>query len=105
MDSVINPQKNVFENNPLVCLTNSSQRPGKDEEDNDSKLQLPRKQEGITDTGPHLQLIKEEERERGRVGFDVYWSYITAVYAGMLVVVAYLAQSCFQVCCTNVKLF
>ncbi|RDX67144.1 ABC transporter C family member 3, partial [Mucuna pruriens] len=31
------------------------------------------------------QLVQEEEREKGRVGFKVYWKYITTAYGGALV--------------------
>ncbi|XP_011095520.1 ABC transporter C family member 3-like [Sesamum indicum] len=42
------------------------------------------------------QLVQEEEREEGRVGFSVYWSYITTAYRGLLVPFILLAQSLFQ---------
>ncbi|KAL5164666.1 ABC transporter C family member 3 [Glycine soja] len=34
---------------------------------------------------PKGQLVQEEEREKGRVGFNVYWKYITTAYGGALV--------------------
>ncbi|RDX98555.1 ABC transporter C family member 3, partial [Mucuna pruriens] len=34
---------------------------------------------------PKGQLVQEEEREKGRVGFEVYWKYITTAYGGALV--------------------
>ncbi|RDX89485.1 ABC transporter C family member 3, partial [Mucuna pruriens] len=34
---------------------------------------------------PKGQLVQEEEREKGRVGFKVYWKYITTAYGGALV--------------------
>lgn len=42
------------------------------------------------------QLVQEEEREKGKVGFSLYWKYITAVYAGALVPFILLAQVLFQ---------
>ncbi|GKV43850.1 hypothetical protein SLEP1_g51099 [Rubroshorea leprosula] len=44
-------------------------------------------QNGRTDdiVGPKGQLVQEEEREKGRVGFSVYWKYITTAYRGALV--------------------
>ncbi|XP_031253310.1 ABC transporter C family member 3-like isoform X1 [Pistacia vera] len=42
------------------------------------------------------QLVQEEEREKGKVGFSVYWKYITAIYAGALVPFILLAQILFQ---------
>lgn len=42
------------------------------------------------------QLIEEEERERGSVSFSVYWSYVTAVYKGTLVVVILVCQLSFM---------
>ncbi|KAF9593795.1 hypothetical protein IFM89_025504 [Coptis chinensis] len=31
------------------------------------------------------QLVQEEEREKGRVGYKVYWKYLTTLYGGALV--------------------
>ncbi|KAF8365046.1 hypothetical protein HHK36_032950 [Tetracentron sinense] len=45
---------------------------------------------------PKGQLVQEEEREKGRVGFPVYWKYITAAYRGTLVPFILLAQILFQ---------
>ncbi|KAK1697946.1 hypothetical protein QYE76_014643 [Lolium multiflorum] len=49
--------------------------------------------EVIVDKG---QLVQEEEREKGRVGFIVYWKYITMAYKGALVPLILLAQIIFQ---------
>ncbi|XP_014518631.1 ABC transporter C family member 3 isoform X2 [Vigna radiata var. radiata] len=38
------------------------------------------------------QLVQEEEREKGIVGFNVYWKYITTAYGGALVPFILLAQ-------------
>ncbi|CAN6289820.1 unnamed protein product [Urochloa humidicola] len=43
------------------------------------------------------QLVQEEEREKGRVGFWVYWNYLTVAYRGALVPFVLLAQILFQV--------
>jgi hypothetical protein len=43
------------------------------------------------------QLVQEEERKKGRVGFWVYWSYLTVAYRGALVPFVLLAQILFQV--------
>ncbi|GLT33469.1 hypothetical protein SLA2020_080590 [Shorea laevis] len=45
--------------------------------------------------GPKGQLVQEEEREKGRVGFSVYWKYITTAYCGALVPFILLAQIVF----------
>ncbi|XP_059666526.1 ABC transporter C family member 3-like isoform X2 [Cornus florida] len=45
---------------------------------------------------PKGQLVQEEEREKGRVGFPVYWKYITTAYGGALVPIILLAQILFQ---------
>ncbi|KAK9212810.1 hypothetical protein WN943_002192 [Citrus x changshan-huyou] len=47
--------------------------------------------------GPKGQLIQEEEREKGRVGFSVYWQYITTAYGGVLVPFILVAQILFQI--------
>ncbi|KAK0601044.1 hypothetical protein LWI29_020831 [Acer saccharum] len=43
------------------------------------------------------QLVEEEEREKGRVGFSVYWKYITTAYGGALVPIILLAQIAYQI--------
>jgi ABC-type bacteriocin/lantibiotic exporter with double-glycine peptidase domain len=43
------------------------------------------------------QLVQEEEREKGRVGFWVYWKYLTLAYVGALVPFVLIAQILFQV--------
>ncbi|XP_068488807.1 ABC transporter C family member 3-like [Phaseolus vulgaris] len=55
-------------------------------------------QNGETDnkTEPKGQLVQEEEREKGKVGFLVYWKYITTAYGGAMVPFILLAQILFQ---------
>ncbi|XP_042510338.1 putative ABC transporter C family member 15 isoform X2 [Macadamia integrifolia] len=43
------------------------------------------------------RLVQDEEREKGSIGKEVYWSYLTAVKGGALVPIILLAQSLFQV--------
>ncbi|XP_028758450.1 ABC transporter C family member 3 isoform X2 [Neltuma alba] len=47
--------------------------------------------------GPKGQLVQEEEREKGKVGFEVYWKYITTAYGGALVPFILLLHVLFQV--------
>ncbi|EXC22157.1 ABC transporter C family member 3 [Morus notabilis] len=58
-----------------------------------------KKEESKTEgaAGQKGQLVQEEEREKGRVGFRVYWKYITTAYGGALVPLIVLAQILFQV--------
>nr|BAF63397.1 multidrug resistance-associated protein [Fagopyrum esculentum] len=51
--------------------------------------------EGIVEQ--NTQLVQEEEREKGKVGFIVYWKYITTAYGGALVPFILLANICFQI--------
>ena len=55
-------------------------------------------QNGGEDDKSHLkgQLVQEEEREKGKVGFSVYWKYIIAAYGGALVPLILLAEILFQ---------
>ncbi|CAN6557719.1 unnamed protein product [Malus baccata var. baccata] len=46
---------------------------------------------------PKGQIVQEEEREKGRVGFSVYWKYITTAYGGALVPFVLLGQILFQI--------
>lgn len=48
----------------------------------------------ITEKGG--KLVQEEERERGSIGKEVYWSYLTTVKGGAIVPIIILAQSSFQ---------
>ncbi|XP_074557731.1 ABC transporter C family member 3-like [Curcuma longa] len=43
------------------------------------------------------QLVQEEEREKGKVGFEVYWRYITMAYKGTLVPFIILSLISFQI--------
>ncbi|KAK8938736.1 ABC transporter C family member 3 [Platanthera zijinensis] len=43
------------------------------------------------------QLVQEEEREKGKVGFWAYWKYIKTAYKGILVPLILIAQIFFQV--------
>ncbi|XP_068661433.1 ABC transporter C family member 5 isoform X1 [Aristolochia californica] len=43
------------------------------------------------------QLVQEEERERGRVSFKIYLSYMAAAYKGLLIPLIILAQTLFQI--------
>ncbi|PON94081.1 ATP-binding cassette containing protein [Trema orientale] len=52
-------------------------------------------QHGKTDE-PKGQLVQEEEREKGKVGFSVYWQYITTAYGGALVPLILFSQVLFQ---------
>lgn len=45
---------------------------------------------------PQGQLVQEEEREKGEVGFSVYWKYITTAYGGSLVPFILFSQILFQ---------
>ncbi|KAJ7014305.1 ABC transporter C family member 3-like [Populus alba x Populus x berolinensis] len=47
--------------------------------------------------GPKAQLIQEEEREKGSVGFPIYWKFITTAYGGALVPFILMAQILFQI--------
>ncbi|KAJ9182556.1 hypothetical protein P3X46_006540 [Hevea brasiliensis] len=46
---------------------------------------------------PKGQIVQEEEREKGRVGFPVYWKYLTTAYGGALVPFILLAHILFQI--------
>lgn len=59
-------------------------------EDISSEKDEPEIEEISEDKG---KLVLDEEREYGRVGFKVYWSYITLVNYGILVPFILLAQS------------
>lgn len=45
---------------------------------------------------PKAQLVQEEEREKGRVGFSVYWNFLTKAYGGALIPLILISQIAFQ---------
>ncbi|XVF03647.1 hypothetical protein REPUB_Repub05bG0011100 [Reevesia pubescens] len=49
------------------------------------------------DVRPKGQFVQEEERQKGKVGFSVYWKYITTAYGGALVPLILLAQILVQI--------
>ncbi|XP_062103151.1 probable non-intrinsic ABC protein 5 [Humulus lupulus] len=54
------------------------------------------KKEEAKSEEPKMQLVQEEEREKGRVCFSVYWKYFTTAYGGALVPLILLAQVLFH---------
>ncbi|KAL2892659.1 ABC transporter C family member 9 [Bienertia sinuspersici] len=69
---------------------------------NSSAEQIQTKDEGEDKLSPEMKakegrLIQDEEREKGSIGKEVYWAYLTIVKGGILVPVIILAQSSFQV--------
>ncbi|KAL5715205.1 ATP-binding cassette sub- C member 9 [Ranunculus cassubicifolius] len=92
-----------------VCtIENTSrtfQRPSSNSEANTDfiNLTLPNtKQESKHNISPEIsnktgRLTKAEEREKGNIGKDVYWAYLTAVRGGILVPFIIIAQTLFQV--------
>ncbi|KAI3496836.1 hypothetical protein L1887_39214 [Cichorium endivia] len=63
-----------------------------------SKKNTTETQNGKTDdiSSSKAQLVQEEEREKGKVGFSVYWKYITTAYGGALAPFIVLAQVLFE---------
>ncbi|GLJ46586.1 hypothetical protein SUGI_0981750 [Cryptomeria japonica] len=49
------------------------------------------------------QIVQEEEKQQERVGFQIYCSYLTAVYKGLLIIVILLAHVFLQILeiCSN----
>ncbi|KAL3687429.1 hypothetical protein R1sor_013738 [Riccia sorocarpa] len=62
-------------------------------------LQLPRgnSSKEILPEIEKKQLVEDEEVERGKVDFSIYWTYFTSVYNGALIPAIVLAQASFQV--------
>ncbi|KAL0707983.1 hypothetical protein Bca4012_074409 [Brassica carinata] len=69
--------------------TTSRENKVSDDEDN--------KQEEHLGATPKGQLVQEEEREKGEVGFSVYQKYMSLAYGGALVPVILVVQSLFQI--------
>ncbi|PIA25637.1 hypothetical protein AQUCO_11000043v1 [Aquilegia coerulea] len=59
----------------------------------EKKREASNKDENIS---PQAQLVQEEEREKGRVGLQVYWKYLTTAYGGALVPFIIFVQVLFQ---------
>lgn len=68
----------------------SQQSPGKEDKKSEQNGKV---DEVVMQKG---QLVQEEEREKGKVGFWVYWRYMTTAYKGVLVPLILLSQILFQ---------
>ncbi|KAH9299842.1 hypothetical protein KI387_031524, partial [Taxus chinensis] len=54
-------------------------------------------EKGVEDSGlKKEQIVQDEEKRKGRVSFQIYRSYLTAVYKGLLIIVLLLAHVLFQ---------
>jgi ABC-type bacteriocin/lantibiotic exporter with double-glycine peptidase domain len=71
--------------------------PGSNQKSENKKIQNDKLPEDTNSNQPKGQLVTEEEREKGKVGFWIYWKYITLAYKGALVPLVLLSQICFQV--------
>lgn len=65
--------------------TDSLSEFGLDEKKVESKEDVQNSKADDTDDEPVGHLVQEEEREKGKVGFEVYWKYITTAHKGALV--------------------
>ncbi|GMH17812.1 hypothetical protein Nepgr_019653 [Nepenthes gracilis] len=88
LDSIVVEQDSKFSNVNVESTNDEVSQSADDNEDQNSKT------DGITQLKG--QLIQEEEREKGGVGFSVYWKYITTAYGGALVPFIILSQILFQ---------
>lgn len=70
------------------CTSNAELQQTRQESEHNLSLEITEK-EG--------KLVQEEEREKGSIGKEVYWSYLTTVKGGVLIPIIVLAQSSFQV--------
>ena len=60
------------------------------------QLTIQPKKKDVKKRKKRKQLAQEEEREKGRVSWFVYWSYMIAAYKGSLIPLIILAQLSFQ---------
>ncbi|RAL44622.1 hypothetical protein DM860_003381 [Cuscuta australis] len=66
---------------------------------NDNSTTMQNEESGKDDCSsarPKGQLIQDEERKKGGVGFSVYWTYMTLAFGGILVPFICLGQVLFQ---------
>lgn len=79
-----------------------SSQSGLSQDVDSSSEQIQTRDEEEDDLSPEMKekegrLIQDEEREKGSIGKEVYWAYLTIVKGGILVPVIVLAQASFQV--------
>uniref|UniRef100_A0A803QSI2 ABC-type xenobiotic transporter n=1 Tax=Cannabis sativa TaxID=3483 RepID=A0A803QSI2_CANSA len=79
-----------IESTAASSTTNSEVLPARHESDHDISLDIATEKKGA-------KLVQDEEREKGSIGKEVYWNYLTTVNGGLLVPFIILAQSSFQV--------
>ena len=72
---------------------NMSSTNGMEQKQENTDVQIEKTDDMVGSKG---QIIQEEEREKGKVGFLVYWKYITMAYGGILVPFILLAHVLFQ---------
>ncbi|TXG62442.1 hypothetical protein EZV62_009436 [Acer yangbiense] len=96
LDSILTVEKSSRTSQDLVLDAESST-------DNTSNAELIHSQHdsehdlSLDITKKEGKLIQEEEREKGSIGKEVYWYYLTAVKGGAFIPIIILAQSSFQV--------
>ncbi|CAN1124756.1 ABC transporter C family member 9 [Linum perenne] len=79
----------------VLAVENSTTRIQPAEEEENGRPEEAKHQQA---TGDHSgKLVYDEEREKGSIGKQVYWAYLTCVKGGVLVPIIILAQSSFQV--------
>lgn len=95
LDSILaveNTSRSAYETPPdsesnTGSITNDELQQARRESDHNISLE-------ITEKGG--KLVQDEEREKGSIGKEVYWSYLTTIKGGILVPFILLAQLSFQ---------
>ncbi|XVF41371.1 hypothetical protein PTKIN_Ptkin01aG0275100 [Pterospermum kingtungense] len=90
----------TVENSIRTCQDPGTDSESNTETSNDQLLQTQHGSEhslSLEITENAGKLVQDEEREKGSIGKEVYWSYITTVKGGVLIPIILLAQSSFQV--------
>ncbi|XP_024018043.1 putative ABC transporter C family member 15 [Morus notabilis] len=90
--AVENTSRSAYETPPdsesnTGSITNDELQQARHESDHNISLE-------ITEKGG--KLVQDEEREKGSIGKEVYWSYLTTIKGGILVPLILLAQLSFQ---------
>ncbi|CAN0890518.1 ABC transporter C family member 9 [Linum grandiflorum] len=83
----------------VLAVENSTTRiqPVEEEEEEEKENARPEESEHQQQQDQSGKLVQDEEREKGSIGKQVYWAYLTCVKGGVLVPIIILAQSSFQV--------
>ncbi|KAL6008314.1 ATP-binding cassette sub- C member 9 [Asimina triloba] len=100
LESIVNAETSsrTHQKNEIKTTDSSNDNESDGEETVDTRVENCRRHESDTEiTDKSGRIVGDEEREKGSIGKEVYWTYLTAVKGGASVPFIILAQAMFQI--------